>query len=573
MKIRFLSLLLPVMISAALISCKTDDSVEPDIDLASEFDSLRFKVGENSKTVTFTASHPWSVAVSSTTAGNEPVSWLSVSPESGDAGDTEVVITAKENYTREGRKAYIRLEIEGLSKSITVTKDASITVEPDDNTPVKIESKGVYVMNSDWFSHDDASVNYSRKNGSGYDIVYRAYRLANQDDKLGHTGKFGAVWGDHTYLLSAKGNRFVVAQNGSLKKKAVFTDLADNSGDPVTFTGVTDTKVYVGHTKGIAVFDTETMRFGRNIDKIGFEVGAMHTAGNRVFALTSNVLYVINAEADAMETGFRGDYCAMTRSKDGNIWVATAENFIVYNPLTLETREVAYPAGSQVGSQWSWGSVGSAGSLCASTQNNVIYWTSGARIVKYDIDSETFDTAFYTLGKSHYGNQLTFYGAGLRVDPLTDELVLTLMHDGGGYSYNFLYILDSRGGEVYKTEVLGDNGLAKDYEPEGGYFWFPYLQFFEDANKPHIILNQILLKPGETVAVDLCEKVVDYDNSLSCMYKKVEYADDGVASLELDGDKLNVTAGKEPGSASFVLTVISNGVRVDKQIKIDIEEP
>ena len=79
-----------------------------------------------------------------------------------------------------------------------------------------------------------------------------------------------------------------------------------------------------------------------------------------------------------------------------------------------------------IGATWyAW----TAGSLSASTKQNVLYWAKGNSVVKYNIATKSLNT-FYDLGKDDQGVQLAFYGAGLRVDPLTDKLVLTVKRWG-----------------------------------------------------------------------------------------------------------------------------------------------
>ena len=145
----------------------------------------------------------------------------------------------------------------------------------------------------------------------------------------------------------------------------------------------------------------------------------------------------------------------------------------------------------------------------------------GRKVLKYDINKAT-SSVIYELGQSEEGEQLAFYGAGLRVDPLTDNLILTVKHDGWGASgaYNWIYKLDNTGHEITHFALKGDNGSgaswagnAEDWNEK--YFWFPALPLFEDANKPQILLNQIMLSPDEEVKIDLSEKVVDYDNTLA----------------------------------------------------------
>ena len=134
-----------------------------------------------------------------------------------------------------------------------------------------------------------------------------------------------------------------------------------------------------------------------------------------------------------------GSFNSITQSKDGTIWGGGSDKLMKINPETLETTEIDYPDGQKMSNVWgAW----NAGSFCASTQKNVLYWASGGgmfggakSIVQYNIDTNTANTNFYKLGISDEGQQLCFYGAGLRVDPLTDELILTVCHDGWGSSY------------------------------------------------------------------------------------------------------------------------------------------
>ena len=86
----------------------------------------------------------------------------------------------------------------------------------------------------------------------------------------------------------------------------------------------------------------------------------------------------------------------------------------------------------------------------------------GRKVLKYDINKAT-SSVIYELGQSEEGEQLAFYGAGLRVDPLTDNLILTVKHDGWGASgaYNWIYKLDNTGHEITHFALKGDNGSGE----------------------------------------------------------------------------------------------------------------
>lgn len=95
------------------------------------------------------------------------------------------------------------------------------------------------------------------------------------------------------------------------------------------------------------------------------------------------------------------------------------------------------------------------------------------------------------------------------------------------------------------------------------------MPFFEDANKPQILLNQVVLAAGETKTVDLTEKIVDYDNTAASVQTSVVVSGD-LATASVSGTNLTVVAGSNPGSTTCVITAISNGVRVEKTVSINV---
>lgn len=431
----------------------------------------------------------------------------------------------------------------------------------EDSQPSAVTpAKGFYVANEDWFGHDLGTVNYFKVNGNDYDVVYRAYRAANADEKLGTTTQFGTLWGDNIYLVSKQDNRFVVADASTLKKKAIFTEIG---GDGRSFVGVDDKLGYIGHGSGIRQFDITNLQLGDPVEGITDQMGSICYAAGRIFALANKNVYIIDVATNKVEKTLTGTFYTLTRSKDGTVWIATASNFIKLNPNTLEEEEMEYPGGVSVGSPWfAW----NAGSLCASTQSNVLYWSTGGwsskTIVKYDIDTKVFDSDFYTLGK-HEDKQLTFYGSGLRVDPLTDRVIATVAR--GYENYNWVYIINPNGTLEKEIEVLGGGEAG-----ESGYYWFPAVPFFEDANKPEILTNQILLSPKETKTIDLNENIVDADNTSASIIRQVEFADNNLVDYSLKDGILTVTAKEEMGNTSCKMIAISNGKRVEKNVRVDV---
>ena len=435
----------------------------------------------------------------------------------------------------------------------------------DDQPAAMVDAAGFYMVN-EGHGQEDGSVNYFKKSVDGYTATYRAYRAANDGEKLGTTTQFGTIWGDNLFLMTKQGNRLVVADAKTLKKKAAFQDLG---GDARMFLGVTDKKGYVGTNAGIRVFDIARLQLGSAIADIpAEEIGNMCLSAGKVFAVSRKGLYILDAQTDKLiEKKAQAGLGTVICGQDGTVWVSASDHFLKIDPEDLETEQVAYPEGGKVYDAWfAW----NAGSLCASTQKNALYWASGASswaltdVWKYDVEAKKF-SKIYTMHKTDLGGVPNIYSAGLRVDPLTDELIVMGVLN---YAQCWAYKLDSNGQELGCYPLLGGEGAS--ILPDGYNRWYPALPFFEDANKPQILLNQVKVKAGETEEVDLDEKVVDYDNIFASMMFELTPAEENLAKVALDGDDLKVT-GLQPGVTACKLAVISNGVRVEKNIQIVVE--
>lgn len=452
----------------------------------------------------------------------------------------------------------------------------------DDTAHPANAAEGFYIVNEDWFGHDNGTVNYFKQTATNtYEPSYRVYRAANPGETLGVTSQFGTIYGDNIYIMSKQDNRLVVADASTMKKKAAIETIGgDDGGDGRAIVGVNETTMYVGHSQGIALFDIPSLTIKGQIEGVSGQIGMMTRAGDYVFAISaSDGLLIINASTNKLEKTIEGDYYTLTQSKDGHVWVAGSDGLTNFDPATLSSTTVPYPDGGSIGSSWgAW----NAGSLCASTQQNVLYWTSGSSswsstdLFKYDIATGTA-TKIYSLGNSDEGTQLVFYGAGVRVDPLTDDLILTVCHSGFGasYAYNWVYKLDNNGKELTHFALKGDNGTGASSAGDAStwgekYFWFPAVPVFEDANKPQILINQIKLAPGTTTTVNLDEKIIDYDNTLASMQITATADDSGLAEASLTGHVLTVKAGTSTGISSVKISVLSNGVKVEKNIQVAI---
>lgn len=468
-----------------------------------------------------------------------------------------------------------------FSDGTEITMPIEFTVKADDKAMPKVESKGFYIVNEGWFGHDKGSVNYFEKSGASYTPHYRVFKAANPGQELGTTTCYGAIWGDNIYLISkpkkqvTPDNYVVVADAKTLKSKKAITEL---EGEGHAFVGIDDKKAYISYKGGIKPFNIETLTLGEALPEVSGNIGNMCFSYGKVFAVSNSNLYIINAKTDKVEKNVEGTYFSAVTAKDGSVWVATSDKFIVYNPNDLEkTKDVTYPANATITGASPW----NPGALCASTQTNTLYWTTGTSawsknaVCKYDIDASSSNTSFYTLPNDEAGQMRVLYGAGLRVDPLSDNLVLQSCRDGWGesYAYNWLFLL-SNTGTLNTSFVVADE---KVHEPNGstsfgnGYYWFPSMPVFEDANKPQILLNQVMMGTNKKVEIDLSTKVVDYDNIFATMATRVELLNkQDQAKVSIAGNKLVIESLAQEGNCKLKLTVVSNGVRVEKEIELVI---
>lgn len=443
--------------------------------------------------------------------------------------------------------------------------DDTVIIE-DSKPSLATPSKGFYVINEDWFGHDLGTVNYFKNDGS---ILYRAYRATNPGETLGLTSQFATIYGENTFLISKQQNRLVVADAKTLKKKALLTDIG---GDGRSFVGVTSKKGYIATSSGVSIFNIETMSLEGNIAGISGETGNMILAGDYVFTITkSKGTYVINTKTDSVEKLIDGtDFAMIVQSKDGNVWIGANQKLIQINPYSLEkVSEVDISEAPITATWYAW----TAGSLSASTQQNTLYWAKGNDVVKFDIDSQSLNTAFYKLGKDNQDMQLGFYGASLKVDPLTDKLILLVKRDGWGDSgsYNWVQVVNNNGVLDKNIIVKGDNGLGGEWGTDDDrYFWFPAMPFFEDANTPEILLNQVILTPDQRIAIALNDKIVDADNTSVSIIKSLKSNDSKIATYEIKQDSLIVSAKGIAGKDKLTIIANSNGKSVEKEIRIDV---
>lgn len=447
----------------------------------------------------------------------------------------------------------------------------AVAVEPYEQAPVDY-TQGLFLVNEDWYGWDNGTVNFLTSDGRW---VYRAFRRENPGETLGVTTQYGAIYGGRFFFVSKQasstadastGGRLVVADALTLKRVAAFDEIG---GDGRAFVGVDEHTAYIGTSSGITRFDLESMSLGEEIAGTASEgglyagqIGAMVRAGGYVFAAKQAVgVLVIDATTHTLHTTIDlPTISTLTLGRDGGVWAADATSLVRIDVATLETRSRLLPDDCRVSSTWgAW----NAGSLCAAYRNNFLYFANEKenQIARYHILTDELDADFFTLPDQGRAYVQQFQGAGLRVDPRNDRLIVTATQSGylSHYMNNWVHVVDGLSGELLGTIEL---------EP---YYWFPALPVFPDNEAPVIALPDRLSIGREPVKISLLEAVTDADNLSASIVSAVEVEDSSVATARISGYDLTVS-GVSIGDTRLTLTVNSNGKKATRTVDVQVTE-
>lgn len=447
----------------------------------------------------------------------------------------------------------------------------AVAVEPYEQVPVDY-TQGLFLVNEDWYGWDNGTVNFLTSDGRW---VYRAFRRENPGETLGVTTQYGTIYGGRFFFVSKQANstagtstggRLVVADALTLKKVAAFDEIG---GDGRSFVGVDEHTAYIGTSSGITRLDLESMSLGETIAGTGGEgglyagqIGAMVRAGSYVFAAKQSVgVLVIDAATHTLHATIDlPTISTLTLGRDGGVWAADATSLVRIDVATLETRSRLLPDDCRVSSTWgAW----NAGSLCAAYRKNFLYFANEKenQIARYHILTDELDADFFTLPDQGRAYVQQFQGAGLRVDPRNDRLIVTATQSGylSHYMNNWVHVVDGLSGELLGTVEL---------EP---YYWFPALPVFPDNEAPVIALPDRLSIGREPVKISLLEAVTDADNLSASIVSAVEVEDSSVATARISGYDLTVN-GVNVGDTRLTLTVNSNGKKATRTVDVQVTE-
>jgi hypothetical protein len=437
-------------------------------------------------------------------------------------------------------------------------------------------TNGYFVVNEEWFGHTNGSVNFVNNSGN---VNYRVYSAANSNQAFGATTQNGTIYGDKFYFISKQaadggdsqytpGGRLVVANAQTMEKIAGFDNIG--GGDGRSFLGINENTGYIGASNGIYLFDIANMKVGSIIAETGGgsqysgQIGNMIRTSQYVFAVkqTKGIL-VIDPKTNTVVKTITGSYDSVVQAKDGSIWAIQNQKLFNINATTFAVTEYAIPTTKYIGSWGAW----NAGSFTYSNQQNALFWinsinsfSSGTQIVRFDVTSKTFNENFAAIpGQTGTYKQIP-YGAALRIDPVSDNLILNTTESGYGAHYQKNWIHTFNGaGTLTNTKILDD------------YYWFPAVTVFPDNAAP--VVNATLpsqVSATGTTVIDLKNVVSDTDNLSIAIVKSVKSnSNTGVVSAIINANDELVLTPQALGNATVVVSFNSNGKVVEKAIEVN----
>ena len=422
-------------------------------------------------------------------------------------------------------------------------------------------TKGVFMVNEDWFGHNNSTTNYLTRDGK---FVY------NNTTEIGATACFGAAWGNRYYIIAkqakdggakVEGGRITICDANTMRIIKQIKDIDGKEGR--SFCGVDEHKAYVSTSKGIYTLNLDELTVGaavKNADggdvKLK-ECGNMVRLGDYVYATEyGKSLRIIDCNTDRIvATISSAKVYSITMSKDGQLWVSTDMGISRVNTESRQLEVIVLPSDvSAPAKSYAWASDG----LCASLQNNVIYWTSASgwnptAVFKYDIDNNEFAKV---VDLTNDANKWVMYStSNLRVDPVTDNLYVSLYKDNLSQDYA-VRIYDNKGTQLNEYELTQKN------------YWFPGMFLFPDVEDPIAgKIDAVTVEENKEVKVDLANVCSDADNFQAAIVKTIkDVSKENIVTATVKDGKL-VVKGLKEGSTVVTLNFCSNGISTKTTVR------
>lgn len=495
-----------------------------------------------------------------------------------------------------------KMELPALSAAQTFSPQLRQAGSPD-------YTKGTFIVNEDWYGHNNGSVNFLSDDGTW---TYRAFQKENPGKQLGSTSQFGTIYGDKLYIVSKQakdpgasitGSRLAVIDPLTMKVEKEFTTIGGADGR--SFLGVDEHTGYIGTSNGIWLYNIDDKTIGEQISGTGngggslysAQIGTMIRVGKYVFAVhQKDGLLVIDAATHQITTTLLkptensgNGLGSAVLSKDGTIWVSPTQELsgsggsvpVIWrvDPSTLTATKLAIPTNEGIeeipNSWYAW----TADGFCSSTRENKIYWKgqgsgswfTGHKIYCYDIDRNSFYKVF---DFTKLPGDWRLYGAGFRIDPVSDDMYCFLYHEFLKPEHELAVIATNGSGETNGT-------IRGRYPYEEANYWFPALPVFPDNEAPSIKSNApkevSLTQANNIINIPLESIVEDKDNMTASIVTTITMDDTykGLITAEVQNNTLvikpSVATIADEATIPLSLKFNSNGKVANMQLTVKLD--
>lgn len=489
-------------------------------------------------------------------------------------------------------------------------------------------TQGVFIVNEDWYGHQNSTVNFLTDKG---EWIYRVFQKENKGHELGCTTQFGTIYGDKFYLVSkqqqdpgakVKGSRFAVCDAKTMKVIKEFEFIATQTvktkdgrdslvsiADGRSYLPVDEQKGYIGTSNGIWIYDSRSMTIGKQIAGSGnphssgygqlyyAQIGTMVRANDFVFAVhQQNGILVIDTKTDQIvrviqapiekETvkgktkDIQRGFGSIVRSKDGNLWISMAQNtlglggalsyMLKINPYTFKVDTIPIPLkekkiGVIPNSWYAW----TADGFCASTRENKLYWKGqderGSWFTGYDIFC-------YDIDKQTFSKMFD-----IQAYPGKWRLYGTgfRIHPVTDDIYAFFYH-DFQDPTHMLVRINSKGEMQAEY-PMITNYWFPAIPVFPDNHPPvwsaGMPSSVELTDQQPQYKLYLGDKATDADNMEAAIVKSIVDITEGKgfgATIRNDSLILTVRSGAGRTQGNITLQFNSNGQFITHNIHVNV---
>ncbi|MDR0659587.1 MAG: DUF5074 domain-containing protein [Prevotellaceae bacterium] len=329
-------------------------------------------------------------------------------------------------------------------------------------TPGADYSKGCFIVNEGWFGHESGNVSY-------YDYeagTIRHWEFKNQNfgEELGITSQSATLWNGKMYICSKQDPQLVVVDPTTMYKEGSIKNITGNKYTH-EFIGLNDSYgliTGIGYQYRVNLNTLATEPFSNM--SIWYDGGSGIVYQDKLLLnLKNRKVYVFNlADVTGDLSQFNGSVPYTTldinttggtrfvEGTDGNLYAVetntdNTNNLVRIKPdFTIEKQAIR--------SDYSPSSFGAyrEATFCGPTSDNSFFYIAGNKIYKCTFENAAPSTPFV----DNIADGYSFYGAGIRVNPKDDRLVVTCLT--ADYSQNIVACFNaSTGAKVSEIRYDG----------------------------------------------------------------------------------------------------------------------